>query len=125
MQGKTYRCPCCGYLVFDKPPGSLEICQICFWQDNPVALRYATTPVDGVPLIDAQKTYARVGASEERFLPDVRKAFPYEVRDPEWRPADPQRDVFDTTYYEEGPTEWPEDLESLYYWRDNYWMRRT
>jgi len=29
-----YPCPCCGYLVFTEPPGSFEICPICFWEDD-------------------------------------------------------------------------------------------
>jgi len=32
----TYPCPCCGYLVFTEPPGSYDICSICFWEDDPV-----------------------------------------------------------------------------------------
>lgn len=33
-----YPCPCCGYLQFGEPPGSYEICAICFWGDDAVQL---------------------------------------------------------------------------------------
>jgi rubrerythrin len=35
-----YPCPGCGYLVFDEPPGSYEICPICFWEDDLAQLRF-------------------------------------------------------------------------------------
>lgn len=31
----TYTCPCCGYKTFDlKPPGTFDICPVCYWQDD-------------------------------------------------------------------------------------------
>ena len=35
-----YPCPGCGYLVFDEPPGSYEICPICFGEDDLAQLRF-------------------------------------------------------------------------------------
>lgn len=33
----NYTCPCCGYLTLDeKPPGTYDICSICFWEDDDV-----------------------------------------------------------------------------------------
>ncbi|MFW1771757.1 CPCC family cysteine-rich protein [Acinetobacter baumannii] len=33
----SYPCPCCGYLTFDDLTyGSLEICAVCFWEDDNV-----------------------------------------------------------------------------------------
>jgi hypothetical protein len=121
----TFPCPCCGHLVFDGPPGTLEICRVCFWVDDPAALRYATTAVDprGVSLVEAQKTYAKVGACEERWVKSVSRPRPIFAKDEDWRPFDPQRDVTDNSYDDDGPTEWPEDLQTLYYWRDRFWMR--
>ncbi|WP_241494482.1 CPCC family cysteine-rich protein [Pseudomonas asplenii] len=29
-----FTCPCCGYAVFEEPPGSHDICPICFWEDD-------------------------------------------------------------------------------------------
>ncbi len=32
-----YTCPCCGYRTLDEePPGTYDICEICFWEDDPV-----------------------------------------------------------------------------------------
>jgi hypothetical protein len=103
----------------------MEICQICFWVDDPAALRYATTVVGSnrVTLADAQRTYLRLGASEERYRHNVRQPRKDERKEEKWRPIDPELDAIDGTYFNDGPTEWPKDLEDLYYWRDNYWMR--
>ena len=38
-----YPCPCCGHLIFLEPPGSYDICEICFWEDDIVMLRWPTT----------------------------------------------------------------------------------
>lgn len=30
-----FTCPCCGYKTMKgKPPGTYEICEICFWEDD-------------------------------------------------------------------------------------------
>ncbi|MBS7426825.1 hypothetical protein KHP59_01710 [Virgibacillus sp. 19R1-5] len=30
-----YTCPCCGYKTLnEEPPGTFEICEICFWEDD-------------------------------------------------------------------------------------------
>jgi hypothetical protein len=34
-----YPCPCCGHLVYIEPPGSHDICKVCFWEDDIVMLR--------------------------------------------------------------------------------------
>ncbi|KRE24947.1 CPCC family cysteine-rich protein [Paenibacillus sp. Soil522] len=32
-----YACPCCGYKTLElKPPGTYDICEICFWEDDGV-----------------------------------------------------------------------------------------
>ena len=38
----TYPCPVCGFLVFDEPPGSYAICEICGWEDDHVQLTHPT-----------------------------------------------------------------------------------
>ena len=44
MTGKEkYPCPSCGFIVFDEPPGSYDICPICNWEDDPVQLRDPST----------------------------------------------------------------------------------
>jgi hypothetical protein len=103
------------------PPGSDDICMICFWEDDVMQLRWPQLAgaTNAVSLLEAQKNFIRLGASEERFLGDVRPAAPNEPIDEGWRPID-ERDRF------EGPDEsapWPEDRSRLYYWRPTFWRR--
>jgi hypothetical protein len=39
-------------------------------------------------LIDAQRSYARIGAIEERLLNDVRAPLETETKAPDWKPLD-------------------------------------
>ncbi|MES0812436.1 CPCC family cysteine-rich protein [Roseibium sp. SCPC15] len=69
-------CKCCGYYTIG-PEGdfSYEICPVCFWEADPV--QNADPDYAGgvnVPsLNEAKKTFAATGASELRFLKNVRK----------------------------------------------------
>ena len=116
-----YPCPCCGHLVFAEPPGSDDICMICFWEDDAAQLRFPTLAdqTNWVPLAEAQRNYAQCGAIEERFAQDVRKPTDEDARDPEFRPID-ARDSFEDTPTEEGG---PADPTELYYWRPTFWRR--
>lgn len=114
-----YTCPCCGHLVFDEPPGSDDICLVCFWQDDENQLRWPELAggANAVSLREAQATYAELGASEARFVGDVRAPTENEPLDPGWRRMN-GTDLF------EAPDEsapWPEDRTALYYWRPSYW----
>jgi hypothetical protein len=41
MYEKTYfPCPACGFIVFEEPPGSYDICPVCDWEDDHVQLTY-------------------------------------------------------------------------------------
>lgn len=82
-----YPCPGCGYLVFDEPPGSYEICPICFWEDDLAQLRFSRTSwgANRMSLIEAQENYFRDGVSELRFPATVRTAVASDVREPQWR----------------------------------------
>ena len=112
-------CPCCGYEVFAEPPGSYDICPICFWEDDNVQLRYPEMGggANKPSLIEAQKNYAALGVMEERFLGNIRKPLPTDKRDPEWLPIIVGKD----NYEKEPSAEWPADTTKLYYWRKNYW----
>ncbi|MBJ8192719.1 hypothetical protein JDS79_38930, partial [Bacillus cereus] len=41
-----YTCPCCGYKTLnDEPPGTYDICEICFWEDD--GIQFADPDYDG------------------------------------------------------------------------------
>ena len=121
----VYPCPCCGYLVFGEAPGSYDICPICFWEDDVAQLRFPTTAwgPNRVSLIEAQQTFQRVGAAEERNLPHVRSPNASDVLDPEWRPVDPGRDSFEEVGVSNAAETYPRDATVLYYWRPTFWRR--
>ena len=119
MSDKIYPCPCCGHLVFAEPPGSDDICLVCFWQDDMMQLRWPKLAgsTNAASLIAAQRNFAQLGASEDRFVGDVRPPADDEPLDPEWRPirdSDPFEAPQDTA-------PWPEDRTRLYYWRPTFW----
>ena len=122
---KPYPCPCCGHFGFDEPPGSYEICPVCFWEDDALQLEFATTLAGGAnkpSLLQAQRNYAVLAACEERLRPYVRAPQEDEPRDPSWRPVDPERDIFEDFEAAERPRA-PTNDESLYYWRSAFWRR--
>ena len=119
-----FPCPCCGYLIFDEPPGSYDICPICFWEDNIVQLRFPEMGggPNKISLIESQKNFAAMGACEERLCKHTRRPRAGETRDPSWRPIDPQRDQFeaypsDKSHFDLIVEGWREDSARLYYWR--------
>ena len=83
----TCPCPCCGYIVHRDPPGSYNICPICFWEDEISQLRFPeTTGANHVSPIQAQRNFSTIGAIEERFLkharnPHSRKSLRREIHD--------------------------------------------
>lgn len=72
----NYACPCCGYKTLtEAPPGTYDICEICFWEDDGV--QYHDPDYSGgankVSLREAQSNYNKFGACEERCVKFVRK----------------------------------------------------
>jgi RNAse (barnase) inhibitor barstar len=86
-----YTCPCCGYKTFEnEPPGTDEICKICFWQDDGVQFgdpHYAGG-ANRVSLIEAQINFIDFGACEKEMLKYVRKPSQNDEKDCEWQPFD-------------------------------------
>ncbi len=115
-----YPCPCCGYLVHDGQPGSYLICPVCRWEDDLQMLRWPlmTGGANRASLVEAQRSYAEIGASEERFRDRVVE--PGDLpRDSGFRPIDLDRDAFEPTHEQRAP--WPEDRTVLYWWRPGFW----
>lgn len=84
-----FPCPCCGYFVFGEEPGSYDICPVCGWEDDLSQLRFPTMGGANAPLIDCQREYANPREWERSS--DSPEDLGY-VRDPEWRPIDPDID---------------------------------
>lgn len=79
-----YQCPCCGYYTLSaSPPGTFEICPVCYWEDDNVQY-YEPDYCCGAnheSLNEACKNYKEFGASSKDFLQRVRKPFEQEKED--------------------------------------------
>ncbi len=109
--------------MFNEPPGSYDICPICFWEDDNVQLRWPDYAggANALSLIESQRNYGQVGATEKRFTGIVRGAAADEPVDVGWRPIDRGIDSFEPRGVSKRP--WPDDLTVLYWWRPTFWIR--
>jgi hypothetical protein len=123
MSAGQYPCPCCGHLVFAEPPGSDDICMICFWEDDAEQLRFPelADATNIMSLAEAQRNYAKFGAVDERLAGDVRKPTPEDALDPGFRP------ISATDSFEAGPSDdaGPAHPTALYYWRPTFWRLKA
>jgi hypothetical protein len=111
--------------MFAEPPGSYDICEICFWEDDALQLEFATTLAGGansMTLADAQRAFAEIGAKLASRTAHTRPPGPNDRRDPQWRPIDPQTDHF-RDWNSPNPKRAPAIDETLYYWRPTFWLR--
>jgi len=70
-----FPCPCCRFRTLSEPPpGTFEICPVCFWEDDAVQFADpdATGGANDVSLREARANFAAFGASDRRFLDKVR-----------------------------------------------------
>lgn len=78
-----FPCPCCGYLTIgEEPPGTFEICPVCFWEDDNVQFEdpnYAGG-ANSVSLNQARENFRHFGAVSKEFVNQVRKPLPQEIR---------------------------------------------
>ena len=122
-----YPCPCCGYAVFEREPGSHAICPICHWEDNLVQLRFPTMPgaANSVSLAEGQLNYAEFGAVQKRYRHAVRQPHANEQQDSGWRCLDVERDnpEFPRAGVKYADSYPEQDLTVMYYWRSTYWRR--
>jgi hypothetical protein len=123
-----FTCPCCGFRTLDRPPGSFEICPICYWEDDDVQLAFPDLSggANACSLIDSQQNFVHIGACEQRFKGDVRPPTGSDRLDPDWRPLDTNRDEFLQWATRDDHELWQlvKDRESLclYYWSPTYWL---
>lgn len=85
MEAQNYPCPSCGFLIFDEPAGSYDICGICGWEDDHVQLKHPTMRggANGGSLFEYQQEIL----SEVPF--EVKEHNGY-TRSPDWRPLRPE-----------------------------------
>ena len=76
MTTRSWPCPVCGYIVFDGPPGTYEMCGVCGWEDDSVQVRHPRMRggANGGSIFDYQKDHS------DWVTPDQFQ------RDPGWRP---------------------------------------
>ena len=122
-----FPCPCCGYRVFERPPGNHEKCPVCLGEDDLSQLRFPRMPgsANGVSLEQAQHNFIEFGTAERRHRGGGREPFDVESRDAAWRLLDPARDNIEEpqrgiSYGDSYPLA---DTTVLYYWRETYWRR--
>lgn len=73
-----YQCPCCGYFTLSEiPPGTFEICPVCFWEDDNVQYNDPNYSfgANRESLNQARKNYAVFKASSKDFIKMVREPF--------------------------------------------------
>lgn len=124
---EKFPCPCCGYRVFSRQPGSSEKCPICQWEDDLAQLRFPRLAgsANHVSLEEAQHNFSEFGAAERRYRGGGREPMDAERRDLAWRPLDPSRDNVEEPQggIDYGNSYPLDDTTVLYYWRNTYWRR--
>ncbi|RDW17715.1 CPCC family cysteine-rich protein [Oceanobacillus chungangensis] len=74
-----YTCLCCGYLTLDEePPGTYNICGICFWEDDDV--QYNDPNYEGGANVPSLRQ------AQQNFIKFVRKPNQEDIKDPNWKP---------------------------------------
>ncbi|MBK8725239.1 MAG: hypothetical protein IPL96_04050 [Holophagaceae bacterium] len=81
VSSPQYPCPSCGFLVFEEPVGSYDICGLCGWEDDPVQL--ASPGLRGGANGGSLKDYQDDALKE---YPESITHFGEYVRAPGWRP---------------------------------------
>ena len=75
---KVKKCPCCGYLTIDDSDEIItDIYEVCFWQYDEVAHNKLNIAIgaNSVSLSIARENFKLFGASERRFINNVRPPF--------------------------------------------------
>ncbi len=94
-----YPCRACGHRTIvappPGPPGTWQVCPICFWEDTPeqepeIELHWTGhgDRSNSVSLRQAQRNITAFGAAEPSYAGSVRAPLPEEAPDPAWRSED-------------------------------------
>lgn len=115
-----YTCPVCGYLTFNEPPGSNDICRVCGWEDDESQLRFPyTSGANKESLVVAQEVYQKRGYSNRNilmrlFVKDNPRNY---QKDSNWRLLAKEDKVEEQQPGVEYGETYPKDPTKLYYWR--------
>jgi hypothetical protein len=74
-----YPCPCCGNLTLDEePPGTWLICEVCWWEDDPVQFEDPEYRggANGPSLNEAREYFRNIGVSAPEHLARMRRDDP-------------------------------------------------
>ncbi len=85
-----YPCPCCGYKTHDRADSLWDICEVCFWENEPLTLAnpfYVGGP-NSTSLVQGQQNFLLFGAYSESAKSHVRKPKENEARDLDWKTID-------------------------------------
>lgn len=77
-----FKCFCCGYLTLtEEPPGTFEICPVCFWEDDNIQAEHPTLAggANKVSLEEARRNFEKFGAATKDAVPHVRRPRPDEI----------------------------------------------
>ncbi|MEM8545167.1 MAG: DUF6714 family protein [Cyanobacteria bacterium P01_H01_bin.119] len=86
-----YPCLCCGYQTLTQtPPGTWDICPVCFWEDLPAGWRQEAT---GISLRQGQTNFLAFGACSADWIAEVRSPAPTEARPHNWQTLAEQETV--------------------------------
>jgi hypothetical protein len=77
----NFPCPACGFIVFDEPPGSYDICPVCNWEDDYVQLTYPA--MSGGANKESLYEYQQIWIER---LPLSKNSYEEYRRDQAWRP---------------------------------------
>jgi hypothetical protein len=78
-----YNCPCCGYYTLDEePPGTFQVCPVCYWEDDNTQFDDPTYSggANENSLELARLNFLRCRASSPRFVGLVRDPLPEEEK---------------------------------------------
>jgi hypothetical protein len=115
-------CPVCGYLTFNEPPGSYDVCDVCGWEDDALQLEFATTLAGGANALTLADAQVRFTKSRDRLARKHMSSVIPREQDPTWRPIDIVRDRF-PSWTADNAERVPHSDDRLYYWRDSFWYR--
>ncbi len=82
--GRFY-CECCGYNTLnEKPNGTYQICNTCFWEDDPIQSEDQNYEggANRVSLNQAKRNFAEFGACERDMIKNVNKVHNADIRNP-------------------------------------------